>query len=543
MDYAEYKEQELVQYRGNPMIEALPLIPGDEREVIHHLAGMIKACTPEEKQMKPLLRIHLLFRINNDFFYPFAQVQRLDIAIQMMIRGAYMNRNPVSAEYHSALIALDRDEGNQINDDAYINAVPELGTVVYGIPGSGKSRSLRQCLKYFPPLIRHIEYKGNPFTKTQLPWLMVEAPYDGNYVTFCRSIFEEIDRRCGTNNKDKYGYATYNPSTMILQMRKLLLLYNVGILVIDEVQNLLRSKVSSDEMMAFFVSLTNQLGVPIIYCGTSNAIKLFQNRMSLARRQIGAGNMKFQGIDRDSCEWVNMMKYLWRGYVLREETTLNEKMIDVFWELSQGLIGIVVVLFCQVQIRALLSKKESFDIQLLKNTYNEDMTLVKPMLDALKSGNEWEMAKYEDLSFDLDVTIKAGITDCLNQEQLERAIEERSLTIAQRRQSTSNSIYTTIRGIGICKDMDDKKLKALIRKTVDAAPDDTEESELLQTVLTTVLQPKTVKRSSKQIAKVRNNGLLYLLEQSEKHRSDIHDDLLECGYIKRVEDDFPDLTG
>lgn len=541
MEYAVYREQELEQYRGNPMIEALPPIPGDESEIIQHLAGFIKICTPEEKQMKPLLRIHSLNRIHQSFFYPFAQVRQLDTAIQMMIRSAYINRNPISAEYRQKLIAMDR-EASENNSDVWINAIPELGTVVYGVPGSGKTRALRQCLNYYPPLIRHTEYQGTPFTKTQIPWLMVDAPYDGDYVTFCRSVFKVIDERCGTNYHDKYGYSTYNPSTMILHMRKLLFLNNVGILIVDEVQNLLRCKNGSDEMMAFFVSLTNQLGVPIIFCGTSNAIKLFQKRMSLARRQLGAGNMKFEAIERDNSEWTNMMKYLWRGYILQEEMSLNEDLLDAFWDYSQGLIGIVVVLFCQVQIRALLSGRESFDIQLLKNTYDIDLAIIKPMLEAIKSGDEWKMVKYEDISFDLDITIKAGIEECKHQEFLEEVIAAKSLTIAQRRQSTSDSIYTTIRAIGVC-DMDDKKLKVLIRETVDSVPDDTEESELLKAVLAVIIQPKPAKRSGKQIVMARNSGLLYVFEQSEKNHTDIHNDLLEYGYIKRIEDDFPDLTG
>ncbi len=543
MEYAVYKEQELTQYRGNPMIETLPPIPGDDREIMQHLAGIIKPCTPEEKQMKQLLRIHLLQKNRNDFFYPFAQVRRLDTAIQVMIRSGYLNRNPISAEYCSKLTELDRSENNKNFGETWVNAVPELGTVVYGISGTGKSMALRQCLNYYPPLIRHTEYKEKPFTKTQLPWLMVEAPYDGNYVTFCRSIFQEIDKRCGTNNLDKYGYSTYSPSTMILQMQKLLLLYNVGILVIDEVQNLLRSKNGSDEMMSFFVSLTNQLSVPIIYCGTSNAIKLFQSRMSLARRQIGAGDMRFQAIEYNSGEWTNMMKFLWRGYVLREETPLDDEMLNLFWEYSQGLIGVVVALFCLVQVRALLSGRESFDARLLKSTYDEDMAIVRPMLEAIKSGDEWEMAKYEDICLDVEGTINAGIDESKHQEDIEKIIAEKSLTIAQRRQSTSDSIYTTIRGIGLCKTVNDKKLKDLIRKTVDSAPDDTEESELLEAVVAATMQPKTIVRSQKQITLARNSGLLYMLEQSEKKHTDFHNDLLEYGYIKPIEDDYADLIG
>lgn len=543
MYHAHYKEQELAQYRGNPLIEALPPIPADEIEVLQHLVGIVNICTPEEKRLKPFLRIHLLNKNRSDFFFPFGQVQRLDTLIHMMIRGAYMNRNPILPEYRSMLSALDKGETWGARDHSGINFVPEMGTVIYGVSGSGKSRGLYQCLKYYPSLIRHTEYQGQPFTRTQLPWLMVEAPYDGNYVTFCRTVFQEIDKRCGTNNLDKYGYSTYSVSTMILHMQKLLLLYNVGILIIDEVQNLLRCKNNSDEMLAFFVSLTNQLSVPIIYCGTSNAIRLFQSRMSLARRQTGAGDMKFEAIKRSSSEWVGMMEYLWRGYVLQEEILLDDKMLDAFWRYSQGLIGVVVALFCLVQIRALQSGRESFDIQSLQKVYDKDMALIKPMLEAIKSGKEWQIAQYEDMFIDIGATINAGIKESVHQEEPEKGISGKSLTVAQRLQSVADRLYTKIRDIDLCEDVEDNELKAVINQVVKSASDDMEEGKLLKAVVLRFLQPKKLKCSGKKISVPRNSGLLYILEQSEKNKTDIHDDLLECGFIKRIEDDYPDLAG
>lgn len=543
MGKAVYKDQTLEQYRGNPMIEALPHIPEDMREVISNLSVVVSECSPEQKKLKPLLRMHLMHKTLNEFFYPFAQVRRLDAAIHMMIRGAYMNRNPISLGYRKLLTQLDAQEGQSVDGNEMTIIAPEMGTVIYGMSGSGKSRALQQSLSYYPTLIRHEEYDGMPFTRTQLPWLMVEAPYDGNYVTFCRAVFQEIDKRCGTDNLYKYGYSTYSVSTMILHMQKLLLLYNVGILIIDEVQNLLHIKGDSSEMLAFFVSLTNQLGVPIIYCGTSNAIKLFQSRMAIARRQTGAGDMKFQPIERNSGEWSSMMKFLWHGYVLQEDTPLDREMLSVFWECSQGLIGIVVALFCQVQIRALLGKMESIDVALVRKTYDKDLALVKPMLEAIKSGNEWEISKYEDLYLDIGCTIDAGIKECERQEQLDDMIAKKTQSIINRRKTLADSIFITIRAIGLYRDVEDEILTQFIRTVVEDHSDGTDEGVLLQTVITTLIQPNAEKISRKRKVNVNPTGLIKLWEQSEKEHKDLHDILLQNGYIKPLENDFPDVMG
>lgn len=543
MEKAVYKEQKLEQYRGNPMIEALPTIPEDERDVMQNLVRVSKKCSPEQRQMKPLLRMHLLSNVGNEFFYPFAQVRRLDSAIHIMIRGAYLNRNPVSSEFRRQLLELDEHGTQNIDNTETAIIAQASGTVIYGMSGSGKSRALRQCLSYYPTLIRHEEYNGKPFTRTQLPWLMVEAPYDGNYVTFCRAVFTEIDKRCDGRNLDKYGYSTHSVSTMILHMQKLLLLYNVGILIIDEVQNLLQTKGDSNEMLSFFVSLTNQLGVPIIYCGTSNSIKLFQSKMAIARRQTGAGDMKFQPININNAEWASMLKYLWQGYILQEDVQLDREMVDVFWECSQGLIGIVVALFCQVQIRALLSGRESFDTDLVRRTYNEDFAIVKPMIEAIKSGNEWEMAKYEDICINLGTTINAGIKESQHQEELDEIIAAKKKSISERRQSAADSIFVTIRGTGILKNIDEKKLQAIISTVVENNPVDTEESDLLETVIFSALKLKPIRDSSRRTRTVNPTGLIKLYEQAEKEHRHTHDILKEHGYIKTIEEDYSDFVG
>jgi len=542
MEKAVYRDQKLEMYRGNPMIEALPPIPEDEREVLKNLVGLIEKITTEQREMKPYLRMHLLKKIEHEFFYPFAQVRKLDLSIHMMIRSAYLNRNPLNMEYNELLIELDKQKTKEFSNSENPIITQEAGTVIFGMSGSGKSRALRQCLSYYPTAIRHEVYNGKAFTKTQLPWLIVDAPFDGSYVTFCRTVFKEIDKRCDGNSLEKYGYTTHSSSTMILHMQKLLLLYNVGILVIDEVQNILNAKAESSEILAFFLSLTNQLGVPIIYCGTSNAIKLFQSRMAVARRQIGAGDMKFQQIDRNNGEWENMMKYLWRGYILQEDVLINDEMLDVFWECSQGLIGIVVPLFCRVQINALLSGRESFDIAFVYKTCNEDLAIIKPMLDAIKSGDEWEILKYEDICLDLGSTIDNGIKELQHQEELEKIIESKMKSVDERRLNTADNIFTTIRGMRILKEIEDNKLKSIIRTVVEKNPVNAEEGDLLQAVILSAMQ-QPAKEHKRGSGGVNSSGLIGLFEQAEKKHKHMHDVLQENGYIKKIEDDFSDLVG
>ena len=55
------------------------------------------------------------------------------------------------------------------------------------------------------------------------------------------------------------------------------------------------------------------------------------------------------------------------------------------------------------QIRAILSGKEVITANLIRQVAKDNLKLVRPMLEALKSGNIKEIAKYEDIcTIDID---------------------------------------------------------------------------------------------------------------------------------------------
>ena len=71
---------------------------------------------------------------------------------------------------------------------------------------------------------------------------------------------------------------------MLMHLTTLLINYNVGVLVIDEIQHLSKLKNESMDMLDFLVTLTNMFSVPMIFIGTSKARRLFQYNFRLARR-------------------------------------------------------------------------------------------------------------------------------------------------------------------------------------------------------------------------------------------------------------------
>jgi len=74
------------------------------------------------------------------------------------------------------------------------------------------------------------------------------------------------------------------------------------------------------------------------------------------------------------------------------------KSAQKWYELSQGILDIVVKLFVLAQFRAIDSGLERITVKdFMKKTYEEDLKPIHSMIKALQSGNPNKIAEYSDL--------------------------------------------------------------------------------------------------------------------------------------------------
>ncbi|MFX7194121.1 ATP-binding protein, partial [Acinetobacter baumannii] len=65
-----------------------------------------------------------------------------------------------------------------------------------------------------------------------------------------------------------------------------------GLLVIDEIQHLSRAKSGgSEKMLNFFVTMTNTIGIPVLFVGTPKARDIFDLDLRSSRRAAGLGSI------------------------------------------------------------------------------------------------------------------------------------------------------------------------------------------------------------------------------------------------------------
>ena len=389
---AQYSDPGLPEYGCNPLISALPSILS-WAEAVEHLQ-----CTPhfdsQEVMLDGRLRVHAIARLLHSFFQPFSHHLELESKISLMIRQGYIGRNPASGAFYSHLQnGFRRVEKEDLDVIIFSDATSTASSLsLFGCSGCGKTRTLERIFSQYPQVLHHSDSNI-----TQIIYLKIDCPIDGDLDELCLSFFNEVDRILHTSYSRSHGRKKLGTKRLLASMCQIANLHALGVLIIDEVQNLNEARSGGAEKMHnFFVSLVNTIGVPVIQVGTHRARKFFQRTFRAARRITGVGSMQWDRLRRDQ-HWKLFLEKLWGYQWLRNAEPLTEELEELMYELTQGVMDIVIKLFTLSQVRAIATGSECIKPKLLKKVFDDEFKPVQPMLSALRSGRPELIAKYDDL--------------------------------------------------------------------------------------------------------------------------------------------------
>ena len=544
-EIAVYKEQKISDYAGNPLIEALPPILESEDEVIDAFYNF-PFISDEEKRLSPRLKSHILWRVKS-FLQPLPAHIRLESIVSTLIRNSYKSRNPLDAQYKRKMQVLNQLKSlDACTVDDIETAYRGFSTtaecaIINGVSGAGKTTAINRTLHLYPQVIRHQAYDGKPLTKTQIVWLKVDCPFDGNFATLCRSVFKAIDKLTGERWLEKYGYLTRSTSTMVMHLTTLLTNYSVGVLVIDEIQYLSKLKDEAVDMLDFFVTLTNMFSVPIVFIGTSNFKSLFQTNFRLARRVQSGGYIEMGPLKKDSVEWDTLLESLWEFNVLDEETELNEKIRDVFYDECQGVISIAVMLFMCSQSRALLNQINKLTPAVIKETATNDLRFTQPMIIALRSGDPLKIAAFDDIRIDEECIWKDIQHDIEMEERVNDAITAKKQDMKAKRQHSHDSLYFTICSSKLFPHLNQDELRNILNTVVKSCEVNISDDELKMLVMERIFaenQKKQQKKKTVSILPIKNSNLLAIYDDAINKKQHPYDSLKKKGYIKNPFEEF-----
>lgn len=230
---------------------------------------------------------------------------------------------------------------------------PATGSIL-GVPGVGKSSTIRRSLSLLPQVIEHEKYQGKPFFCKQILYLIVECPSDCSVKTLGLNIAVAIDKAIGSSYaKQLTTLRSATASAIATQVKVLCLTHHVGLILIDEIQNAVTTAQKNKQikpLIKFLVELTNDTCTSAFFVGTPIAEELFSSQEHLKRRTRGMRLLPF----KPDGAYRAFLQAIWPYQLTPTTAPLSEQLANKLYDHSGGIPAYIIKIFQESQAQALL---------------------------------------------------------------------------------------------------------------------------------------------------------------------------------------------
>lgn len=230
---------------------------------------------------------------------------------------------------------------------------PATGSIL-GVPGVGKSSTIRRSLSLLPQVIEHEKYQGKPFFCKQILYLIVECPSDCSVKTLGLNIAVAIDKAIGSSYaKQLTTLRSATASAIATQVKVLCLTHHVGLILIDEIQNAVTTAQKNKQikpLIKFLVELTNDTCTSAFFVGTPIAEELFSSQEHLKRRTRGMRLLPF----KPDGAYRAFLQAIWPYQLTPTTAPLSEQLANKLYNHSGGIPAYIIKIFQESQAQALL---------------------------------------------------------------------------------------------------------------------------------------------------------------------------------------------
>ena len=206
---------------------------------------------------------------------------------------------------------------------------------IIGTSGIGKSSAISRAISLITE--HRIVETQNPYAKI-IPSVTVQCPFDSSVKGLLLEILRKVDELLDSKY---YSNALRARATtdMLEGSVSQVALNHIGLLIVDEIQNVVNSK-NGKSLIGSLTQLINNSGISICMVGTPECEQFFESAMQLARRSVG---LTYSAISYDDY-FKAFCKVLFGYQYVREKTEITDVVTEWLYEHSSGVISIVVSL-------------------------------------------------------------------------------------------------------------------------------------------------------------------------------------------------------
>ena len=151
---------------------------------------------------------------------------------------------------------------------------------------------------------------------------------------------------------------------------------HIGLLVVDEIQNVVNSK-NGKSLVGMLTQLINNSGISICMVGTPESSLFFEQAMQLARRSLG---LQYQSLECDRY-FYDFCCTLFSYQYTKQKVEISDAIIEWLYEHSGGIVSVVVSLIHDAQEIAILNGKEVLNIETLNEAYKKRLSMLHSYIE------------------------------------------------------------------------------------------------------------------------------------------------------------------
>lgn len=238
---------------------------------------------------------------------------------------------------------------------------------IIGASGIGKSTAISRAISLITG--NSVIEVEEPYT-TIIPCLVVQCPFDSSVKGLLLEILRKVDENLGSKYYEN-AMRVRATTDMLIGSVSQVALNHIGLLIVDEIQNVVNSK-HGKSLVGALTQLINNSGISVCMVGTPESALFFEQAMQLARRSLGIqyGSMGYDAYFEEFCAVLFSYQFV------RNETILTPGIMEWLYEHSAGIISVVVSLVHDAQEIAILSGKESLNLETLNMAYQQRLSLL-----------------------------------------------------------------------------------------------------------------------------------------------------------------------
>ena len=332
---------------GNELISALSIIPEYDETICQQnqavrlmaLSDLYQIYIPSQMSLEIYSKLYLAL---------LRSMQKK--GTQMSIKQRYENYKAIQQQSYSGILG---------GSDSF---------TIIGTSGIGKSSAISRAISLITE--NRIIETDKPYTKI-IPCLIVQCPFDSSVKGLLLEILRKVDEELGTDHYIHAVKSRASTTDMLIGAVSSIALNNIGMLVVDEIQNVVNSK-NGKSLIGALTQLINNSGISICMVGTPESTVFFEQAMQLARRSVGLQytTMKYDEYFQSFC------KVIFKYQFLKNHTEITAAITEWLYEHSAGVVSVVVSLIHDAQEIAILTGKEILNLDTLNKAYQQRLTLL-----------------------------------------------------------------------------------------------------------------------------------------------------------------------